>query len=82
MTMKTPPHPGLSVRHDCLERRSRPNLFAADDERDVELFAPHLLEAHAQLLALGRAGRVVLDRLVLRRRWTEKARCGRHSQRL
>ena len=33
MTMKTPPHPGLSVRHDCIEPLSLTITEAADARR-------------------------------------------------
>ena len=44
----------------------RSHVLAADDERDLELLALQLLQAVLQLLTLGRARRVVLDRLVSR----------------
>ena len=54
------------VRHDRLERVAGAHLLAADDERDVEALAAHLVEAAPELVALGAAGLVALDRLVVR----------------
>src|SRR4051812_29626247 len=61
------------VRHHGLERVAGPYLLTADHQRDLDLSGAHLLEPNAELLTLARARRVVLDRLVLRRRRTEKA---------
>ena len=58
------------------------DLLAADHERELELLATHCLEADAELFAFGCAGRVILDRLVLRRRGVEKAWSGGHRRRL
>src|SRR5206468_6857338 len=55
------------VRHDGLEGRAGLDLLAADDGRDLELLALHLVEALFELGALGRAWGVVLDGLVLGR---------------
>src|SRR5207253_1343939 len=59
------------VRLDGLEGVARANPLAADDERDLEPVGLELAEAAPQLLALGRPGRVALDRLVCRRRRPE-----------
>ena len=53
-----------AVRHDGFERVAGADLLAADDERDVEALGAHLLEAAPELVALGAAGLVALDRLV------------------
>ena len=68
----------LAVGHDGLEGLVRLDVLPADDERDLEALALHLAEPVLQLLALGRAGRVGLDRLVDGRRWREDAR-GAHG---
>src|SRR5204863_2149946 len=64
----------LVVRHDGLEGLARPDLLAADDERDLDPLALHLGEPLPQLLALGRAGAVVADGLVPRLGKLEDAR--------
>src|SRR5580765_7877502 len=61
----------LAVWHHRLVEISGANLLAADHAGDVEPLGLHLVEAALQLLALGRPGRVVLDRLVVRRRRRE-----------
>jgi hypothetical protein len=70
------------VGHHCLERLAAADLLAADDERNLDLVRAHLLEANAKLLTFGRSRRVVLDRLVLGSRRTEKTRGGGHRTRL
>ena len=68
----------LPVRHHRLGRLLRLDLLAADHHRDRDPLALHLREPDAQLLALGRARRVALDRLVDRRGRSEDAR-GAHG---
>jgi hypothetical protein len=75
-------HVVLLVRHHGFEGLLCADLFAADHETEVELLRAHLLEPHAKLFTLGRAGCVVLDGLVLRRRRTEKAWSSGHRRRL
>src|SRR5581483_11267683 len=57
-------HVRAVVRLDGLERLAGAHLLAADHERDVELLRLEAGEPNAQLLALGRAGRIAPDRLV------------------
>ena len=66
-------HALLVVRLDGLEGGAGLDLLAADHERDLELLGAHLVEAALDLGALGRAGRVVQNRLVRRSRGTEEA---------
>ena len=65
----------LAVRHDRLGRLLGLDLLAADHHRNRDPLALHLGEADAQLLSLGRAGRVAADRLVHRRRRSEDSGC-------
>ena len=63
----------LAVRHHRLGRLLRLDLLAADHHRDRDPLALHLRQPDAQLLALGRAGRVAADGLVDRRGRSEDA---------
>ena len=53
------------VRHDCFERVAGLDFLAADHERDLEALAGELVEAAAELVALGAAGLVAEHRLVV-----------------
>ena len=64
----------LVVRHHRFLGGAGAHLLAADDQRDVQALVPHLLQAQLEARALGRAGRVVPDRLVDGRRNAEDAR--------
>ena len=66
-------HALLVVRLDGLERLARPDLLTTDDERDLHPLGSQLLQAALELGALGRAGRVILDRLVAWSGRTEEA---------
>ena len=63
----------LAVWHHRRGRLLRLDLLAADHHRDREPLALHLRQPDAQLLTLGRAGRVTADGLVGRRRRSEDA---------
>ena len=54
----------LLVRHHDLGRRAGRDVLTADHERQLDALGLHLVEPAAQLLPLGRAGRVLLDRFV------------------
>ena len=71
-------HVALAVGHDGLGRRAGGHVLAADHERDLDPLALHLVEPAAELLALGRSGRVVLDGLVDRLRRVGRSR-GAHA---
>jgi hypothetical protein len=64
----------LLVRHDDLGRLSGLDRLPADHERELDALGLHLVEPATELLALRRAGRVVLDRLVDRLRRAEDPR--------
>ena len=68
----------LLVRHHDLGRLAGRDVLAADHERQLDALGLHLVEPAAQLLPLGRAGRVLLDRFVRRSRAVERCR-GRSS---
>jgi hypothetical protein len=72
----------LVVRHHRRERVAGADLLAADDEWDLDLLRAHLLEAHLELRALGRAGCIRLDRLVVRLRRSKESGRGAHWRRL
>ena len=72
-------HVRALVRLDRLERLAGANLLAADDERDVELLRLHLLEPQAKGFALGRAGCVVEDGLVVRLGGSEDRVCAHEA---
>ena len=74
-------HVLLVVRHDRLLELSGRHVLAADHERDLDALVAHLLDAPLQALALGAAGRVVVDRLVAGGGRTED-RVGAHARRL
>src|SRR5207247_9402030 len=61
----------LVVRHQRVEDLAGPYLLASDDARDVEALVLHLRQALFELGTFGRAGEVVLDRLVRDRRRLE-----------
>jgi hypothetical protein len=69
----------LVVRHHRVEGLARAHLFAADDERQLDLLGPHLLEPEPQALALRRPRCVRPDRLVLGRGRAEET-CSTHQQ--
>src|SRR6185437_12493794 len=53
------------VRHDGFERVAGPDLLAADDERELQPTVGELVEAAAELVALGAARLVTEDGLVV-----------------
>src|SRR5437762_12658705 len=57
-------HVTVIVWHHRLPGLARANLFAADDERDLDALLCHLLEPILERLFLRRASDVALDRLV------------------
>src|SRR5439155_15492138 len=61
------------VRHDRRCRLAGAHLLAADDAGDVEPLRLELLQPAPELLAFRRAGRVLQDRLVGRRRQPREA---------
>src|SRR5206468_9429723 len=63
----------LVVRHHCLARPAGADVLAADDARDLDPLAPHLLDARLQARPLRRPRRVRADRLVERRGRLEDA---------
>ena len=56
--MEIAKHVAVLVRHHDLLGRAGPDLLAADDDRDVDGLARHLVEAGLELGARGRARRV------------------------
>src|SRR5262249_12482401 len=69
----------LLMRHHDLGGRPGRDVLAADHERPLDAIGLELLEPAAELLALGRARRVLLDKLVRRSRRSEDAR-GAHRR--